>query len=53
MRIATFNITTSNAAFRTCWLAASAPDVVYLQELKCAQANFPADAIHKARYHAV
>jgi exonuclease III len=55
VRIATFNIDNVNRRLPNLlgWLATSAPDVVCLQELKCAQADFPADAIHKAGYHAV
>src|ERR1700760_2537203 len=55
VRIATFNINNVNRRLPNLlgWLAVSAPDVVCLQELKCAQADFPADAIHKAGYHAV
>ena len=55
MRIATFNINNVNRRLPNLlrWLAASAPDVVCLQELKCAHGDFPIDAIRKAGYHAV
>jgi exodeoxyribonuclease-3 len=55
VRIATFNINNVNRRLPNLlrWLAASAPDVVCLQELKCANAEFPVDAIRKAGYHAV
>jgi exodeoxyribonuclease-3 len=55
VRIATFNINNVNRRLPNLlrWLAASAPDVVCLQELKCAHTEFPVDAIRKAGYHAV
>ena len=55
VRIATFNINNVNRRLPNLlrWLETSSPDVVCLQELKCAQASFPADAIRKAGYHAV
>lgn len=55
MRIATFNINNVNRRLPNLltWLAASSPDIVCLQELKCTQGEFPADAISKAGYHAV
>jgi exodeoxyribonuclease III len=55
MRIATFNI--NNVVKRLpnllAWLEAARPDVVCLQELKCADAAFPAAAIAEAGYSAV
>jgi exodeoxyribonuclease-3 len=55
MKIATFNI--NNVVRRLpnllAWLGASAPDVVCLQELKSADASFPAAAIRDAGYEAV
>jgi exodeoxyribonuclease-3 len=55
MRIATFNI--NNVVRRLpnliAWLADTAPDVVCLQELKAADAAFPAAAIEAAGYGAV
>lgn len=55
MRIATFNINTINRRLEglLIWLAATEPDIVCLQELKCAQRDFPAAALRKAGYHAV
>ncbi len=55
MRIATFNINNVNRRLPNLlhWLAATAPDVVCLQELKCSRGDFPVDAIRKAGYHAV
>lgn len=55
LRIATFNINNVNRRLPNMlrWLAASAPDVVCLQELKCEDGDFPIDAIRKAGYHAV
>ena len=54
MKIATFNINDVNK--RLCnllaWLEQSAPDVVCLQELKCEQKRFPADAFRQAGYGA-
>ena len=35
------------------WLREAEPDVVCLQELKATDANFPADALRQAGYHAV
>jgi exodeoxyribonuclease-3 len=35
------------------WLGEAEPDIVCLQELKAADAEFPAEAIHQAGYHAV
>ena len=50
MKIATFNINNVNRrlANLTDWLKSSKPDVVCLQELKCADADFPAAAIKAA-----
>jgi exodeoxyribonuclease-3 len=55
VRIATFNINNVNRRLPNLlrWLAVSAPDVVCLQELKCAHGDFPIDAIRNAGYHAV
>ena len=54
MKIATFNINDVNK--RLCnllaWLEQSAPDVVCLQELKCEQTRFPADAFREVGYGA-
>jgi exodeoxyribonuclease-3 len=55
VRIATFNVNNVNKRLDNLlvWLAATEPDVVCLQELKCAQRDFPAAALKKAGYHAV
>ena len=55
MRIATFNINNVNRRLPNLlrWLAATAPNVVCLQERKCTDGDFPVDAIRKAGYHAV
>src|SRR5271154_5513671 len=55
MKIATFNINNVNRRLPNLleWLKASRPDVACLQELKCADADFPADAIKAAGYEAV
>lgn len=54
MRIATFNINGVNTRLPALlrWLADSRPDIVCLQELKAAQAQFPAAALKKAGYDA-
>jgi exodeoxyribonuclease III len=55
MKIATFNV--NNIARRLPnlleWLGEARPDVVCLQELKCAQTGFPAGALDEAGYGAV
>ncbi len=55
MRIATFNINGINGRLPNllAWLAESAPDIVCLQELKAADADFPIAAIREAGYDAV
>jgi exodeoxyribonuclease III len=55
MKIATFNINNVNRRLPNLlhWLKAAKPDVVCLQELKCTDAQFPAEAIAKAGYEAV
>jgi exodeoxyribonuclease III len=55
MKIATFNINNVNRRLPNLldWLQTAKPDIVCLQELKCTDAQFPADAIRKAGYHAV
>jgi exodeoxyribonuclease-3 len=55
MRIATFNINNVNKRLANLlgWLRAARPDVVCLQELKAADAEFPKAAIEKAGYGAV
>jgi exodeoxyribonuclease III len=55
MKIATFNINNVNKRLANLvdWLRAAAPDVVCLQELKAADAEFPQAAIERAGYGAV
>ena len=55
MKVATFNINNINRRLPNllAWLRAAKPDVVALQELKAADAEFPATAIEKAGYGAV
>jgi exodeoxyribonuclease III len=55
MKIATFNINNVNKRLANLldWLRDAKPDVVALQELKAADAEFPAAAIEQAGYGAV
>ena len=55
MKIATFNINNINRRLPNLlhWLKAAKPDIVCLQELKAADAAFPAAALAKAGYQAV
>ena len=55
MRIATFNINGINGRFSSLrqWLEETKPDVVCLQELKAADAAFPAAALREAGYGAI
>lgn len=55
MKIATFNINNINKRMQNLlgWLASSRPDVVCLQELKCLQSDFPAEALRNIGYKAV
>jgi exodeoxyribonuclease III len=55
MKIATFNVNNVNKRLANLleWLHAAKPDVVALQELKAAHAEFPQAAIEKAGYGAV
>lgn len=55
MRIATFNVNGVNGRLPVvlAWLAAAAPDVVCLQELKAPDERFPRDAFEKAGYGAI
>jgi exodeoxyribonuclease-3 len=55
MKIATFNVNNVNKRLPNLlrWLKRAKPDVVCLQELKAAQAEFPAAALEKAGYGAV
>ncbi|MGH6866860.1 MAG: exodeoxyribonuclease III [Methyloceanibacter sp.] len=54
-RIATFNINNINRRLPNLlgWLKTAKPDIVCLQELKAADADFPAEAVTRAGYHAV
>lgn len=55
MKVATFNINNVNSHLPNLlhWLKTSKPDIACLQELKCTDALFPAEAIRKAGYQAV
>jgi len=55
MKIATFNINNINRRLPNLisWLRRAKPDIVGLQELKCADAEFPAATLGKAGYAAV
>jgi exodeoxyribonuclease-3 len=53
-KIATWNVNSVRARLDRVlgWLARAQPDVVCLQELKVTTADFPADALRQAGYHA-
>jgi len=53
MKIASFNVNGIKARLPavTAWLAHAAPDVALLQEIKCADAAFPAEAFEELGYH--
>jgi exodeoxyribonuclease-3 len=55
MKLATFNINNVNRRLPNLlrWLKYAKPDVVCLQELKCTDGAFPADALAKAGYRSV
>jgi exodeoxyribonuclease-3 len=55
MKIATFNINNINRRLPNLldWLRTAKPDIVCLQELKCTDAEFPANTINRAGYQAV
>lgn len=55
LKIATFNINGIRARLPILlqWLETEAPDIVCLQELKAADAAFPAEDIRKTGYHAL
>jgi exodeoxyribonuclease III len=55
MKIASFNINNVRRRLPNllAWLRTAKPDVVCLQELKTSDAEFPVDAIQRARYEAV
>jgi exodeoxyribonuclease-3 len=55
VKLATFNVNNVNRRLPNllAWLRQSRPDIVCLQELKAADADFPADALRAAGYGAV
>jgi exodeoxyribonuclease-3 len=55
VKIATFNINNVNKRLPNllAWLKSERPDIACLQELKCTDAEFPAEAIRKAGYSTV
>jgi exodeoxyribonuclease-3 len=55
MKLATFNVNGINGRLPRllAWLAEARPDVVCLQELKCGDDKFPAEALAQAGYQAV
>ena len=55
MKIATFNINGVNKRLENLlsWLAEAEPDAVALQEIKCADAEFPRAALERAGYGAI
>ena len=55
LKIATFNVNNVNRRLTNLltWIGRSKPDVVCLQELKCTDDAFPAEALHGAGYDAV
>jgi len=54
MKIAAWNVNSVRARLDRLvdWLKSAQPDVVCLQELKCADAEFPREAVLEAGYHA-
>jgi exodeoxyribonuclease-3 len=54
MKIASFNINNINRRSENLlhWLHEAQPDIVCLQELKAVDADFPAEVIREAGYHA-
>ncbi|MEW6688163.1 MAG: exodeoxyribonuclease III [Pseudomonadota bacterium] len=54
MKLATWNVNSIKVRLPQLldWLAAAAPDVVCLQEIKCEEASFPRAALEAAGYHA-
>jgi exodeoxyribonuclease-3 len=55
MKIASFNINNVNRRLTNLltWLREAEPDIVCLQEIKAAEAEFPAEAVRQVGYHAV
>jgi exodeoxyribonuclease III len=54
MKIAAWNVNSIRARLDRLvdWLKSAQPDVLCLQELKCADAEFPMEAVRQAGYHA-
>jgi len=54
VKIATWNVNSIRARQQRlmAWLASAQPDVLCLQELKCVDAEFPAEALREVGYHA-
>ncbi len=53
MRLATWNVNSVNARLETvlAWFEAASPDVAVLQEIKCVDEKFPADAFERLGYN--
>ncbi|MCA6321481.1 MAG: endonuclease/exonuclease/phosphatase family protein, partial [Phenylobacterium sp.] len=53
MRIATWNVNSINARLETVlrWFEAERPDVACLQEIKCIDEKFPAEAFERLGYN--
>src|SRR3954454_19150551 len=53
MRIATWNVNSVNARLETVlkWFEAAQPDVACLQEIKCVDEKFPAEAFERLGYN--
>ena len=53
MRIATWNVNSVNARLETvlAWFEAASPDVAVLQEIKCIDEKFPAEAFERLGYN--
>jgi exodeoxyribonuclease III len=54
MKVASFNINNVRRRLPNllAWLKAAKPDIVCLQEIKCADTEFPAEALRRAHYEA-
>ncbi len=54
MKIVTWNVNSVRARQERLlnWLKTRQPDVLCLQELKCAEKDFPTEAVREAGYHA-
>ena len=53
MKIATWNVNSIKARLETAlaWLKQAAPDVVCMQEIKCTDESFPAEAFEALGYN--